>query len=94
MKLGMFMMPLHPPHRPMHETYDEDLAKVVHADKVGFDEVWIGEHFTVITGPKSSPLSSLAERYGMTALPHDPQWLTLNCVSISQPSLSIMLQSP
>jgi glucose-6-phosphate isomerase len=36
------------------------------------DEASVGDHFTVITEPKASPLSALAQRYGMTMLPHDP----------------------
>lgn len=66
MKLGMFMMPLHPPHRPMHETYDEDLAKVVHADKVGFHEVWIGEHFTASTEPIANAMTFMAAALPLT----------------------------
>lgn len=60
MKLGMFMMPLHPPGRPMHETVQEDLAKVVFADQIGFDEVWVGEHFSATTEPIASGLMFLA----------------------------------
>jgi alkanesulfonate monooxygenase SsuD/methylene tetrahydromethanopterin reductase-like flavin-dependent oxidoreductase (luciferase family) len=46
MKLGVFSMPCHPPHRKHVETYDEDLDMIVLADRLGFDEVWLGEHFT------------------------------------------------
>jgi len=46
MKLGVFSMPCHPPHRKHIETYDEDLEMIVLADQLGFDEVWLGEHFT------------------------------------------------
>ena len=44
MKLGLFMMPLHPPGRILAESYDEDLGLIKHADQVGFSEVWVGEH--------------------------------------------------
>ncbi len=37
----------------------------------GEDEANIGDHFTVITEPKPSPLSTLAQHYGMAVLPHD-----------------------
>src|SRR5205814_10290030 len=44
MKLGLFTMPCHPPHRRHAETFDEDLDMLVLADQVGFEEAWIGEH--------------------------------------------------
>ena len=47
MKLGIFSMPLHSPDRPHSETYDEDLETLALADKLGFSEAWIGEHFTL-----------------------------------------------
>lgn len=66
MKLGMFMMPLHPPHRAMHEVYDEDLAKIVTADAMGFDEVWVGEHFSATTECVVSPLIFIAAALSRT----------------------------
>jgi glucose-6-phosphate isomerase len=39
----------------------------------GEDEAKIGDHFTIITEPKPSPISALAQHYGMTVLPHDPK---------------------
>ena len=38
MKLGFFMMPLHPPDKPRAECFEEDLEFVVHADELGFTE--------------------------------------------------------
>lgn len=60
MRLGLFMMPLHPPHRPMHETLAEDERKCLVADRLGFDEVWCGEHFSATTEPVASPLMFFA----------------------------------
>lgn len=60
MKLGLFGMPLHPPTRPLAETYAEDADKVIHADELGFDEVWIGEHISCTTEPVAAPLMFLA----------------------------------
>ena len=34
MKLGLFMMPLHPPQRPMHETLAENTEKSLLADRL------------------------------------------------------------
>ncbi len=44
MKLGLFTMPCHPPHRKHAETFDEDLELLVLADQQGYEEAWIGEH--------------------------------------------------
>ncbi|MCY4376319.1 MAG: LLM class flavin-dependent oxidoreductase [Spirochaetaceae bacterium] len=47
MKLGMFMMPLHPPERDRTEGYEEDLELVVRCDRLGYEEAWIGQHHTL-----------------------------------------------
>ena len=44
MKLGMFMMPLHPPEKDRTECFEEDIELVVHADELGFTDVWVGQH--------------------------------------------------
>ena len=44
MKLGYFAMPLHPLHRGMTETLDEDRETVILADQLGFHDAFIGEH--------------------------------------------------
>ena len=46
MKLGMFMMPLHPPGRDVSETLQEDREAVLLADRLGFCEAYVGEHVT------------------------------------------------
>ncbi len=60
MKLGLFMMPLHPPARPLHEICAEDADKIIYADSLGFDEAWVGEHFSAATEQISSPLMFMA----------------------------------
>jgi alkanesulfonate monooxygenase SsuD/methylene tetrahydromethanopterin reductase-like flavin-dependent oxidoreductase (luciferase family) len=45
-KLGLFVMPMHPPGKPHADCYDQDLATLREADELGYDEAWIGEHFT------------------------------------------------
>jgi alkanesulfonate monooxygenase SsuD/methylene tetrahydromethanopterin reductase-like flavin-dependent oxidoreductase (luciferase family) len=47
-KLGVFSMPAHPPHRPYPDILAEDLEMLVLADQLGYGEAWIGEHFTSI----------------------------------------------
>jgi alkanesulfonate monooxygenase SsuD/methylene tetrahydromethanopterin reductase-like flavin-dependent oxidoreductase (luciferase family) len=46
MRLGYFAMPLHPPGANPADTMDEDLAQLVTLEGLGFEEAWIGEHFT------------------------------------------------
>ena len=46
MQFGLFMMPLHPPHRALADGYDRDVAQIVLADQLGFREAWVGEHLT------------------------------------------------
>ena len=46
MKLGMFMMPVHPLNRNHTETLKEDRDAVILADKLGYHDVFIGEHLT------------------------------------------------
>jgi alkanesulfonate monooxygenase SsuD/methylene tetrahydromethanopterin reductase-like flavin-dependent oxidoreductase (luciferase family) len=46
MKLGMFMMPVHPLHRNHTETLKEDREAVMLADRLGYHDVFIGEHLT------------------------------------------------
>jgi alkanesulfonate monooxygenase SsuD/methylene tetrahydromethanopterin reductase-like flavin-dependent oxidoreductase (luciferase family) len=56
----MFMMPVHPPGRSMSATLAEDTTKSILADQLGFDEVWMGEHFSATTEPFPAPLMFLA----------------------------------
>ena len=46
MQFGLFMMPLHPPHRTFGESYQRDVDQIVLADRLGFREAFVGEHFT------------------------------------------------
>lgn len=46
-KSGVFIMPFHPPEKPLAESYDEDMELIIRADELGFDEFWIGEHHTM-----------------------------------------------
>jgi alkanesulfonate monooxygenase SsuD/methylene tetrahydromethanopterin reductase-like flavin-dependent oxidoreductase (luciferase family) len=60
MRLGLFMMPVHPPGRSLSETLAEDTQKSLLADRLGYDELWMGEHFSATTEPFPSPLMFLA----------------------------------
>lgn len=47
MKLGLFQMPFHLPHREPYEAWERDLELLVLADQIGYKEAWIGEHTTL-----------------------------------------------
>lgn len=48
MKFGFFSMPYHGPKEKENWSlsYDRDMDKIVYAEKMGFDEFFIGEHHT------------------------------------------------
>jgi alkanesulfonate monooxygenase SsuD/methylene tetrahydromethanopterin reductase-like flavin-dependent oxidoreductase (luciferase family) len=66
MRLGMFMMPVHPPDRTFWSTLEEDTEKSLLADELGFDELWLGEHFSATTEPIPSPMMFFANLVART----------------------------
>lgn len=46
MRYGYFMMPMHPPGSFLADTLETDLRQIERLDELGFQEAWIGEHFT------------------------------------------------
>jgi alkanesulfonate monooxygenase SsuD/methylene tetrahydromethanopterin reductase-like flavin-dependent oxidoreductase (luciferase family) len=46
MRLGIFMMPLHPAQRDPAVTLDEDREAVILADQLGYYDAFVGEHLT------------------------------------------------
>ena len=46
MRVGYFTMPLHPPGADPGRTMADDLQQLVFLDQLGYEEAWIGEHFT------------------------------------------------
>ena len=60
MRLGLFMMPLHPPVRPLGSHLAETAEKALLAERLGFDEVWVGEHFSATSEPIPSPMMLMA----------------------------------
>ncbi|MCI3953993.1 MAG: class flavin-dependent oxidoreductase, partial [Burkholderiales bacterium] len=46
MRLGIFMMPLHPPHRDPAQTLQEDREAIIFADCLGYHDAFVGEHLT------------------------------------------------
>jgi alkanesulfonate monooxygenase SsuD/methylene tetrahydromethanopterin reductase-like flavin-dependent oxidoreductase (luciferase family) len=58
--LGMFSMPFHHPSRDYTTILEEDREAVVLADRLGFTEAYIGEHFSSWSERITSPLIFLA----------------------------------
>ncbi|MFO1094867.1 MAG: LLM class flavin-dependent oxidoreductase [Planctomycetaceae bacterium] len=63
---GMFIMPFHPPEKPLAQGYDEDLELIVRAEQLGFKEFWIGEHHTMKYEPIVMPEMFIARALGDT----------------------------
>jgi alkanesulfonate monooxygenase SsuD/methylene tetrahydromethanopterin reductase-like flavin-dependent oxidoreductase (luciferase family) len=80
MKLGMFMMPLHPPGRNAWETLAEDRAAVLLADRLGFDEAFVGEHVTDLAENVTSSMMFLA------SLAHETRRIKLGTGTINMPN--------
>jgi alkanesulfonate monooxygenase SsuD/methylene tetrahydromethanopterin reductase-like flavin-dependent oxidoreductase (luciferase family) len=55
MKLGYFAMPSHPPERSLKDGHEWDLQTLRWLDELGYDEAWIGEHYTSPWEPHPSP---------------------------------------
>ena len=80
MKLGMFMMPLHPPERDIGETLAEDREAVLLADRLGFTEAFVGEHVTDAAETVSSCMMFLA------SLAHETKQIMLGTGTINLPN--------
>ena len=61
MKYGLFMMPNHPPERTMYDSHQWDLDYLELADELGYNEAWIGEHFTSPWEPIPAPDLMIAQ---------------------------------
>ena len=60
MKLGFFTMPLHPVGRDWRQTLEEDREAVLLAERLGFEEAFIGEHVTDLAETITSCLIFIA----------------------------------
>ncbi|QCJ01101.1 LLM class flavin-dependent oxidoreductase [Agrobacterium larrymoorei] len=69
MDLGLFMQPLHDPKkRTITEMLEQDREAALFIDKVGFDEIWVGEHYSSSIEPIVNPLQFLASIMADTKL--------------------------
>ena len=60
MDLGLFMMPLHRPEKAWSQALDEDREAILLAERLGYREAWIGEHFSTKAEQIPSPMMFLA----------------------------------
>ena len=67
MELGLFMQPVHRAEKPWATALAEDRESVLLAEKLGFSEVWIGEHFSTKAEQIPSPLMFLASLIEQTS---------------------------
>ena len=63
---GIFIMPFHPPTKPLAQSLDEDLELIIRAEELGFTEFWIGEHHTMKFEPIVMPEIFIARALGET----------------------------
>jgi alkanesulfonate monooxygenase SsuD/methylene tetrahydromethanopterin reductase-like flavin-dependent oxidoreductase (luciferase family) len=80
MKLGTFMMPLHPPQRQPWQTYVEDREAIILADQLGFAEALVGEHVTDLAENVTSCLMFLS------TLVHATKNIVLGSGTINMPN--------
>ena len=80
MKLGMFMMPLHPPGRNAWETLAEDREAILLADRLGFEEAFVGEHVTDLAENVTSSMMFLA------SVAHATERIRLGTGTINMPN--------
>lgn len=66
MQLGYFIMPSHPPERPLYDGHEWDLATLRWADEFGYREAWIGEHHTCPWEPNPAPDLLVAQAFRET----------------------------
>jgi alkanesulfonate monooxygenase SsuD/methylene tetrahydromethanopterin reductase-like flavin-dependent oxidoreductase (luciferase family) len=80
LKLGTFMMPLHPPGRPPAQTLAEDREAILLADRLGYCEALVGEHVTDLAENITSCLMFLA------SLAHETKRIVLGSGTLNMPN--------
>jgi alkanesulfonate monooxygenase SsuD/methylene tetrahydromethanopterin reductase-like flavin-dependent oxidoreductase (luciferase family) len=65
-KLGAMLMPSHPPERSIQDGHRWDLDELMRLDRLGFEEAWIGEHFSAAWEPCPAPDLLIAQALVLT----------------------------
>jgi alkanesulfonate monooxygenase SsuD/methylene tetrahydromethanopterin reductase-like flavin-dependent oxidoreductase (luciferase family) len=66
LRIGMFVMPIHDPAKPLAQCIDEDLELAVRCEELGFDDFWVGEHHSSSVENIVMPEIFLAKVLGLT----------------------------
>jgi alkanesulfonate monooxygenase SsuD/methylene tetrahydromethanopterin reductase-like flavin-dependent oxidoreductase (luciferase family) len=66
LRFGAFLMPTHPPERSIRDGQRWDLDDLERLDALGFEEAWIGEHFTATWEPCPAPDLLIAQALART----------------------------
>lgn len=93
LRFGMFLAPIHPAGQNPTLAIQRDLELVEHLDRLGYDEVWIGEHHSAGSEIIASPeifIAAAAERSkyiklgtGVVSLTyHNPLWAAERIVQL------------
>jgi limonene 1,2-monooxygenase len=87
LRFGLFIAPIHDASENPTLALERDVRLIQHAESVGFDEVWIGEHHSagwefigspeVFIAHAAARTSRIMLGTGMVSLPyHNPLWAT------------------
>lgn len=66
MNFGALLMPSHPPERSIRDGQAWDLEELQRLDTLGFDQAWIGEHFSTAWEPCPAPDLLIARALPLT----------------------------
>ena len=72
MRLGYFTMPVHPMERDWSDTLREDREAIIHADRLGFYDAFMGEH---LTDACENITNSMLLQAGPLPVPANMRWM-------------------
>ncbi|MCX4093841.1 LLM class flavin-dependent oxidoreductase [Nocardia sp. alder85J] len=67
MRVGAYLMPCHPPERPIAEGHRIDVDQLELLERAGCAEAWLGEHFTARWAPGPAPDLLIAQAFSRTS---------------------------
>jgi limonene 1,2-monooxygenase len=92
LRFGVFFAPFHPVGQSPTAAFEYDLERTVELDRLGYDEVWFGEHHSggyEIIGSPEIFIATAAERTkhiklgtGVVSLPYHHPWLVADRLAL------------